>query len=79
VHPSVGVIVRGSWPSIPRRERGASETILVKEVDEIAALGALVDFCLIRKSRKLHMHVHIYTCIYMMRENRKVPLLVNWR
>jgi hypothetical protein len=56
------------------RARGASETVLVQEVDEIAALGALGDFCLMRKSRKLHMYIHIsiYVYIYEMRENRKV-------
>ncbi len=56
------------------RARGASETVLVQEVDEIAALGALGDFCLMRKSRKLHMYIHIsiYVYIYMMTENRKV-------
>ena len=42
---------------------GASETVLVEEVDEVAALGALDDFCLMRKSRKLHMYIRIYTCI----------------
>jgi len=52
------------------RARGASETVLVQEVDEIAALGALGDFCLMRKSRKLHISIYVY--IYMMTENRKV-------
>ena len=39
---------------------GASETVLVEEVDEVAALGALGDFCLMRKSRKLHMCIYTY-------------------
>jgi len=41
------------------RARGASETVLVKEVDEIDALGALGDFSLMRKSRKLGLSVSL--------------------
>ena len=56
------------------RARGTSETVLVEEVDQVAAFGALGDFCLMRKSRTLHMYIHIYTpvYIYMMRENCRV-------
>jgi hypothetical protein len=59
------------------RARGASETVLIEEVDEVAALGALGDFCLMRQSQKLHVYIHIYTCIniYDERKSQGSPCL----